>query len=906
MFGTSIAMYLLLFLGLQFLFDPVNQIYAFIAIFLFLVNSSLFVYSLWYTKNNKSIKYSVAYIAILLAIFLATYWDIFLALSVVSNISFAFYSPEVITNIAIIVKVVSLVIGAFFCVSRLLYLKFELSELKLNIQSNEASFKSGDELSDDTVLDRDIREIIYLLRSAKVRALAFEDLDRFNDISIFEKLRGINNLINQIVSVNDNEEDRKTVKFIYFLKDDLFTSAEDRAKFFDLIIPIYPIIDLNLSFIYFKQCLNDSDIEDSFLRKCSLYLNDPRVIANIANEYKLTLDIFESRDKNTFVDGGFAQVHEEERGKYLDNPSRYRNFGNVEDSLLNINAKRYKRKILGTVIIKNLFATEFYQATRGEGFFYEIFNQLEELSENLFKDLSECEYLLKIELFWKLNSYVKKLYLLHKDYGLLYGTDKSESTIIENIHKLEEVDLHWDKIDGYENYFTMKEVSKDEVVDLEFLKNWIEDPSKTYKIKLFDGNVYKVDLGGFLSFKSKLIKLCESFGEAKDFVEAKITEYEKVLSDINNIYKYRDIDRNCPDPLNYIRVLYCRNFQSIQYSDLLNDKLSKYDFSVLKSTDTSATINRKYKAFHMILKEQSFDPDFWFYFGRGSTNSSEKILGKRDMAFLKILKEDQLPRLNLLLENPDLVYSYLTVGQDFSQIGILNNQLIKFMIKRGAEHSDLFIQGINGALALKARFTDNSEFYHKINNMVKYFLKLSLTDNEWLTILTSVCKNEMHYLMYALLEVFEDYISDDIEVHSVIRVESQNYRKIFDLFTIAYFSTSELHLYNITSISFNDYKKVIPYILFYENLVSTEVLEHIINKMEDSEFNHFVNKVHRVSSRSFIYKMGRELGKETFRDFDLENLSEVKCENEKAKERINIVKEMLKKFPGEVNKWNKK
>lgn len=75
----------------------------------------------------------------------------------------------------------------------------------------------------------------YIFWSLKYNVVIFEDLDRFNNIGIFERLRELNELIN-----NSEQIDRRVV-FIYAIKDDIFGDADtekltrDRTKFLILL-----------------------------------------------------------------------------------------------------------------------------------------------------------------------------------------------------------------------------------------------------------------------------------------------------------------------------------------------------------------------------------------------------------------------------------------------------------------------------------------------------------------------------------------------------------------------------------------------------------------------------------------------------------------------------------------------
>ncbi|HHJ8367102.1 TPA: hypothetical protein ACQMN9_001712, partial [Streptococcus pyogenes] len=93
---------------------------------------------------------------------------------------------------------------------------------KITFKGAEANI--NDNNIDESVLDRDIKELVYLLRSSDSKIVVFEDLDRYDNASIYTKLRELNFLLNKYVKVNDEKE--TPIRFIYMLKDSLFYSKQ--------------------------------------------------------------------------------------------------------------------------------------------------------------------------------------------------------------------------------------------------------------------------------------------------------------------------------------------------------------------------------------------------------------------------------------------------------------------------------------------------------------------------------------------------------------------------------------------------------------------------------------------------------------------------------------------------------
>ena len=212
---------------------------------------------------------------------------------------------------------------------------------KISFKGAEATVNQWD--SDETALDRENKDLVYLLNSSASRIVVFEDLDRFENINIFNKLKELNFLLNSYRRINGNS---KPVKFIYMVKDSAFTS-ENRVKFFDFIIPVVPIINEHNSIDYLyeemgKSKINIKGFDEKLLINLALYLNDMRVLKNILNEFIV-----------------------------------YKNCLNYDDLELSDN------KILTLMILKNLFPKEYELLCAGQGFIYQILNNPQELKDSI-------------------------------------------------------------------------------------------------------------------------------------------------------------------------------------------------------------------------------------------------------------------------------------------------------------------------------------------------------------------------------------------------------------------------------------------------------------------------------------------------------------------------------------------
>lgn len=152
-----------------------------------------------------------------------------------------------------------------------------------------------DNVPEASILNRHLDEIIYFFHVMKYDVVVIEDLDRFGSPEIFVKLREINKLI------NDSTRRNKPIKFLYALKDDMFVH-KNRAKFFDFIIPVVPVINSTNSFDKMIDRINKeplcANVEEQFLREVSFYIDDLRLMNNIFNEYVIYANKLSSKGMN--------------------------------------------------------------------------------------------------------------------------------------------------------------------------------------------------------------------------------------------------------------------------------------------------------------------------------------------------------------------------------------------------------------------------------------------------------------------------------------------------------------------------------------------------------------------------------------------------------------------------------
>lgn len=150
---------------------------------------------------------------------------------------------------------------------------------KLNLKDGEIDIKE-----DNSIFNKHLDEILYFFRATEYNVVIIEDLDRFETSDIYLKLRELNQLI------NESEEIKRHITFVYAVKDDVFDD-EHRTKFFDYIITVIPVINPSNSKAILKKQLSEiglpnNTISDDDLASIAFFIPDMRILTNIVNEFQ--------------------------------------------------------------------------------------------------------------------------------------------------------------------------------------------------------------------------------------------------------------------------------------------------------------------------------------------------------------------------------------------------------------------------------------------------------------------------------------------------------------------------------------------------------------------------------------------------------------------------------------------
>ena len=685
---------------------------------------------------------------------------------------------------------------------------------------------------------------MYLFEQADVDVIVFEDIDRFEINQIFERLREINTLVN-----NRLKNENKILKFLYLLKDDIFSSKE-RTKFFDFIIPVIPVIDSSNSYDKILEMFSGENIEESFLEEVSLFIDDMRLLRNISNEFK----IYKGR------------------------------LGNIN---LNLN------NLLGIVIYKNLFPRDFSDLQLNQGFVYYLFSNEEKFIENERKKLDE-----KIVEYDKEIEKIKKVYIESKS-----ELDELEKICSEYSHYSQSLRQEWrlNKLPYYKELIEKKE--KGEVEKLESQKKEIEFEIRKIKEKslvqiLTSENTEEIfscgSESGFLEIRENkyynllkyLIKrgyLNENYSDYMAYFYGNSIKKED-KNFVLDVYSGNKIewDYKLENPSLVIRKL------GIQYFEELG--ILNYDLfeELLKKNENKDKATRLLKT----LKEKK---ELKFLINYYRENKEKKIF------IIKLLKEWNEFFKNILVEE-----EFSAEERYLFSIDILENcskeliekvnieNILKEYIEKNPKYlkiEELELEKvIESFKTLNIKFNEinyedsNKDFFEKVYENSMYSLNIS-NINLMLKVINSIqdeelknknytyiCKNRNNELFRYIDENIDDYFRliidnyNDIEDDSEIVIEVLNKVELSEELKKEYIEKLKT---KITDISKIENKKYLDRILEKENVIYTsgniltyfnerkqtlnDILINFINLDEEElEFSNYSNEKLEKFFDSFI------------------------------------------------------
>lgn len=333
--------------------------------------------------------------------------------------------------------------------------------------------------SKDEIFDHNISYLIEILKTLKIKYIVFEDIDRYQDVEIFEKIHNMNTLIN--ISL------KSKVKFIYVVSDNLLENGLDRVKFFDYIYPIIPFVsystsgDKALARLKELNLIGKNELDRKFIYNTFLYINDYRIVTDIINEYIVYLNTIDESIKKAeyfnynalfaiisykvLLPDDFSKLEKESDDCLLLSVLDYKSLTDIKSKAIEIlgeektNKLSNVLKLLAYFINSNYILRQTYKIYTKRYYFDEMdindFNfiqranvlnieeknidfklaithpdiVIERLDENSYNNISSLNYNLLSELLRKnilnykkiLKKYIDTIFKLENKYDFLYG-----------------------------------------------------------------------------------------------------------------------------------------------------------------------------------------------------------------------------------------------------------------------------------------------------------------------------------------------------------------------------------------------------------------------------------------------------------------------------------------------------
>lgn len=374
-----------------------------------------------------------------------------------------------------------LIVSGSLLIACLLYVQEKSKVLKeLNVFNQKIGMDEKKQ-ERDLLIEGYINEIIHLLKVQNIQFIIFEDMDRVNDLDIFSELRRINFLIHQSPAMR-----KKDLRFIYLVRDDLLKNEKDRTKFFDIILPLVPIIVNSNSIRWINEyfdCFFEKEKDD--YNKMKLFsiiaypIDDLRILNDMRNEFMIYLDAYLLKKYNDKFDPM----------SYFCIPEELEKKGTFSD----------RAEILSLMLYKVLLPADFSLLQNNQGllFFIIDFKMKNNTSMIMKTWLSDKENEKKVNKATKIlrksekinDKYYETIILLLKHGFLSEKYNRYLAAVRNNLNYWDEVILrkyfHYDTMTDLNNFYTTKFIDISSVYQCFIEKNYLITLNKEICVEIF-------------------------------------------------------------------------------------------------------------------------------------------------------------------------------------------------------------------------------------------------------------------------------------------------------------------------------------------------------------------------------------------------------------------------------------
>lgn len=762
--------------------------------------------------NNKYIFYKVLMfflwtVSLLYIFFPNIIQEILLKNEVLCDYIYAYILP--FYNIISILSIIWFCIGVFYIIR---YVYIEIINLKINKLSIKDLELTPKDQNKESLLNKNIDEIIYFFEKTKVKLVVIEDLDRFENPKILIKLRELNSLINNC------EDIEFKVTFIYAIKDEIF-SHNTRTKFFDFIIPLIPIINYDNSYEILSRKLEVYKIDDDFLKNVSPYVNDMRTLKNIVNEFKVYENIIFKKESELNVISQVTETKTETKTETtIENESI-----SIQNKI--VDEKVGYQKLLALIIYKNYYPDDFTYLQKQKGIVYSIFDNKKDLFKTIESEKEIEIQKLKDKCTQIENESINDIITLRKIYLYeLYklfnqGVTKPVKQIVD-----EGIYFHKDDLLKDENFTKLIKSTNIRYCQYEPTDNWSSyNTNSNISFKTIE-TIVNPDF-----------KYTDREAIIKDKTVNSISNLTKRIFDMEDAVQ-KLIYLNLAETTQHVNISVVDKYLDGKILSKLNDKKPEEDIT-------------KFDLLKVLLKEGYLDEhyiDYVSYFHEGSLSLKDNNLKKQ------IIEQDYIS-FDQKFDNVERLIEKLAVN-NFKKYSILNYEILECLIDSGKIENkklDLFVDLLKKEEFILYEFIKGYMLYlknkFKNNDKLIAFLLLIVdrNDNFWDILSKNGLEKE---LSDVVMSIMITYNSDEELLRQNINSSLSYYINNCDNFltlikTEKYFSnddlvkTLETLKVKFRNLEFNEEHKSLFKKIYEKNLyqINSKMISEILLSNKDFE-----------------------------------------------------------------------
>lgn len=432
---------------------------------------------------------------------------------------------------------------------------------KIDYKNIEVEFSQNDnKAKDNNLINKFINEILYYFECVKVNLVIFEDLDRLQTTEIFVKLHELNTIIN-----NCRKRYGK-VTFLYAVKDELFKTEEERAKFFEFILPITPVINPMTTKVEIENRINqiikiksNMVLSSKFIKGISLYIPDMRVLNNVFNDYIIM----------------FSKIMEDEKvSPYLEN-----------------------EKLFALCAYKNLFPYDYAMLEKNSGLIPSIIN-LDYLKEKYAKSLEEQKNIINSRIdnvkketlnsFEELKSvFIEQIRRRNTGNRCSYSGNAIEAKTITTFDGLVFKNI---RHPNYSDYYIIMDSNEKEIVDAQGVKfvdreRQIKD-KETEQLNKLKGEMSEINIK-LQQIANYTMNEIVRKNNVDFYLEKEVLDNYKIKLNKESKNQKNDSERRLEEQISYLKFLLINNYIDEHYieytSSYQSDIITIADIQVAKN-----------------------------------------------------------------------------------------------------------------------------------------------------------------------------------------------------------------------------------------------------------------------------------------------------------------------------------